>query len=181
MSSVSSAGQADIAQLLQQVRSSQVGQTRTRATRPEPTPEMKQKFEAKLQSMADELGIDSSTFAKIGGEIKDAIATTRQDNKGLSHDEMKAKLDSAINDVLTKNGVDPAEFKAKFAELRKSMGGPQGAALHNDHDQDDGNAQAAGAVGQAPVASNAQTPDPTDMIARFFSHMPAGSFVDQAA
>lgn len=196
MSSVSSVGQSNVAQMLQQLRSMKSSQARSTGGRPEPTAEMRQQFEARLKSMADDLGIDSSTFAKIGGQIKDAVSSTIQSNQGLSLDDMKAKLDSAINDVLTKNGVDPAEFKAKFAELQKSMGPPP-----RRHEQEnDGDADDAGASTSATsnnTTSNNSTPtgssqsnaasgqppqmDITGMIARFFSHMPAGSFVDQAA
>lgn len=191
MSSVSSVGQSNVAQMLQQLRSVQSSQARSTGQRPQPTAEMRQQFEARLKSMADDLGIDSSTFAKIGGEIKDTVSSAIQSNQGLSRDDMKAKLDAAINDVLTKNGVDPAEFKAKFAELQKSMGPPP-----RRHEQEnDGDADDAGATNNttstattsnnttAAGSPSAQPPqlDITGMIARFFSHMPAGSFVDQAA
>ena len=117
MTGVSQIGQANIAQMLQRMRGQQGGGQGPQGASFQPPQEMQQQF----QSAAKELGIDSSKFAKLDGQIRDTVQQTVKDNQGASSEDLQKIVGEKVDGVLKDNGVDPAEFKKNMEKMQSSM------------------------------------------------------------
>lgn len=125
MSSVSSVGQTDISQLLQSLQAGQrSGKSGGAFAAQQPPAQVQQQFQAKFQSAAKELGIDTSKFADIQGKIRDSVQSTLDNNQGLSGDQLQSKIEDGVNGVLKDNGIDPDQFKSQLKQIGDKLGLP---------------------------------------------------------
>lgn len=151
----------------------------------QPPKEMQQQFEAQFQKAAKEAGVDSSQFANIGGQIQDALK-----NVDLSSsDDPQATIESTINGVLEKNGVDAEQFKADFQKVMDKMPKPDFAKMSG------GFGGVGGTSGTYSASSSQQDQleklldslfkgddkGQNSQIASFFSQASSGTFLDTAA
>lgn len=107
MSSVSGFGSVTSSQLLQRTRDGQAGQA----------DRMDQAFNTALQTM----GVDSSKAASITKQIQSAVQDAAKSSAGSS--DPRAAVQQAVDGVLTKNGIDPQQFKTQFQAAMKKLGG----------------------------------------------------------
>jgi hypothetical protein len=107
MSSVSGLGSATSSQLLQRLRDGQTGQA----------DRMNQAFNTALQAM----GVDSSKAASIIKQIQPAVEGAAKSSASAS--DPRAAMQQAVDGVLTKNGIDPQQFKTQFQAAMKKLGG----------------------------------------------------------
>jgi hypothetical protein len=103
--------------LLQQLSQQQQGLTATQRAA----------FEQKFEAAAQAAGLDVDKLKSIQGDIQNAISTTIQN---YSNPTDKAGLQSAIqkavDDVLQKNGFDPATVQKQLETARSAMGPGKG-------------------------------------------------------
>lgn len=124
---------------------------------PEPTAEMKAQFEAKFESAAEELGIDSASFKELRSKIDEAVRSAR--STASEGTDVRSVIDEAVNSVLEENGIDPDEFKAQMGSIFEKMGMPK-----------------PGQGGTRPEAKQHQSNSNLSLL----SELPIGSFVDTA-
>lgn len=153
MTSVSTVGQSSQASMVSQLRQKAV-QESGRAARQEPTPEMRAKFEAKLESAAKDMGIDAEQFKQVRTQIQAKVQELRDSGQRPTREQM----DAVVGDVLKQNGIDAEEFKATMQSLSDKMGGPPRGNGHFGGGDGDG-----------------------DDVAGMMDSMPAGSLVDATA
>lgn len=193
MSTVSSLGQSDLAQILQR---SQGRTGRAQGGRPpEPPAEVRQQLEAqfqsKFQSAAKELGIDTTQFAKVGGQIKDAVQSAVQNNQGASPEDLQKTISSTIDSVLEENGIDAKEFKAQFEKIADKAGLPKpgqgfpggGSLKFPGNVSVSGNYSANSADQQQRLVQQllGSLSQNDSQVSGFFSNAEPGSFLDAAA
>lgn len=83
-----------------------------------PPAEVQEQFKASFNQAAQDLGIDSSRFAELGGKIQDALS-----NLDLSSsDDPQSAIESTIDNTLKENGVDADKFKADFQRVLDRVG-----------------------------------------------------------
>ena len=107
MSSVSGFGSVTSSQLLQRLRDGQTGQA----------DRMNQAFNTALQAM----GVDSSKAASIIKQIQPAVEGAAKSSASAS--DPRAAMQQAVDGVLTKNGIDPQQFKTQLQSAMKKLGG----------------------------------------------------------
>lgn len=185
MSSIGSVGSADISQFLRGIGNNNSSTDRASSKRPEPTAEMKQQFESKFKDTANSLGLDGDKLSTIGSQVREAIDNVRKNSDGQSPSDTKSAIDSAVNDVLKKNGIDKTEFDSEMKQVMDKMGGPKGGQ--------GGFGPPPGASGSSPSSSSSSTQQQQllqqllgsstsgNSTASFFTSAPAGTFVDAAA
>ncbi len=184
-SSVSSVGRTDLSEILQRIKSGGGGRGGAPGQVGEPPAEVRAQFESAFKSAAEELGIDTSSFAKVGGQIKDAVSSVIQENQGASPEDLQKAIGGRVDGVLKDNGIDPAEFKKQFEQIGDKLGLPR----PGEGGFPPGGFSAGGAQGSGYSAANSDQQllqqllqslqsDDTD-ISNFFSNAPAGTFVDQ--
>ncbi len=83
-----------------------------------PPAEVQERFKASFSQAAQDLGIDSSRFAELGGKIQDALS-----NLDLSSSkDPRTAIESTIDSTLKENGVDADKFKADFQRVLDHAG-----------------------------------------------------------
>jgi hypothetical protein len=143
---------------------------------PQPSAEMRQKFEAKFESAAKGAGFDVNQLKDLRSQIESAV---QEAASGVTGDPRSA-VESAINGVLEDNGIDPAEFKDKMGAVFEKMGMPTpGSAGFGGGGY---SAQGASINGnQNELLSKLIASLSGDSSGGLFANLPAGSLVDAAA
>ena len=90
--------------------------------------ESSEEMEEKLQSAADALGIDVETLKSINEEIRTAMDAAFESQDGTDSSAMKQKMDEAVENALSKYGVDADEYRTQMEAMRPEgmSGGPPG-------------------------------------------------------
>ncbi len=88
-----------------------------------PTEAERAEFEKKFEDAAKAAGLDIDKLKSIQGDIQSAISAAMQ-NYSNSTDKggMKEAVQATVNDVLEKNGFDPATVKQQLTTARESLG-----------------------------------------------------------
>ena len=152
----------------------------------QPPAEMREQFEKKFESAAQEAGIDVSKFKELRGKIESAVKSVAEGASGASGADLQTSIEDAVNGVLKENGIDPAEFKEQMGQVFDKMGMPKPGS---------GGFGGPGAAQGGPRGGVSGSTDSTkqDMVAQLLSqlgqgktgglygNLPAGSLVDEAA
>ena len=67
------------------------------------------------------MGVDSSKAASITKQIEAAMQAAAKNSDGSS--DPRAAAQRAVSDILTKNGIDPQQFKTQIQAAMKKLGG----------------------------------------------------------
>lgn len=191
MSSIGSVGFADPSQFLRGIGGNS-GAGRASGRMPEPSAEMKAQFESKFKDTANSLGLDGDKLSSIGGQIRDAVKSVTENSKGSSSDDVRSSIDSVINDVLKKNGIDKDEFQSDMSKIMDKMGVPKpgqggfggGGGFSSSVSGSSTNSQQQlleKLLSSLSSGSKHGSSGSTNDLASFFSNAPAGTFVDAAA
>jgi hypothetical protein len=145
---------------------------------PQPSAEMRQKFEAKFESAAKDAGFDVGQLKDLRSQIETAV---KDASANSTSGDIKGDIESAINGVLEDNGIDPAEFKEKMGGVFEKMGMPKpGSAGFGG-----GGGYSAGGLSvngnQSELLSKLLSLLGGDSSGSIFGNLPAGSLVDAAA
>lgn len=151
-----------------------------------PPPEVREQFEASFASAAKEVGVDASQFAKVGGQIQDALSKLDLS----SSDDPQAAVEQVVNQTLQSNNIDPDQFKADFEKVLNQLGGPDGSSgpargFAPPRASGTGQGQNSQDLLNTLLKSLDQDSDDTGnsstRIAEFLASAKAGSFFDQQA
>lgn len=135
-------------------------------------------FQANFQSAAQALGIDPSKFKDIQNQIRSAVSDAKS-SSGASL--TKSQIDQVVNNVLTKNGVDPAQFKSQMQALHQKMGGHRHHhKVGTDTNSTNGSSPSNGSTTISDLGS-AVDASSTSGIDSLVNTLPAGSLVDANA
>lgn len=150
----------------------------------QPLAEMREQFEKKFESAAQEAGIDVSKFKELRGQIESAVKSVAEGANGASGADLQASIEDAVNGVLKENGIDPAEFKEQMGQVFDKMGMPKPGS---------GGFGGPGAAQGGPRVSGSTDSTKQDLMSQLLSqlgqgktgglygNLPAGSLVDEAA
>ncbi len=120
MSSISALGAVDPSQFLRSVGGNSAGCTDCRSVGP-PSEEVQEQLQTAFQAAADSLGIDTTSFAAIGGQIQEAVQAAIQSSDGT---DPRGAVEQAINAVLQDNGIDPQHFRDDLDAIFHELGVP---------------------------------------------------------
>lgn len=118
MSAISNVGSSSTLQILQQLSSRQSSGSQPTSGFPEPSAEVKAQFE----SAAQRAGINTAQFSELRGQIDTAIQGAVEGLDGST--DPQAAIESAINGVLEKNGIDADQFKSQLESVFSELGVP---------------------------------------------------------
>jgi hypothetical protein len=127
MATIGSVGaESGMSTLLQGLSQPQSGRVRMGR----PSEAQRAEFEKKFEEAAKAAGLDVDKLKSIQGDIQAAISTTIEGYGNLSDQSgLQDAIQKAVNDVLTKNGFDPATVKQQLESARDSMGMKNGKMM----------------------------------------------------
>lgn len=142
----------------------------------QPSAEMRQRFEAKFKSAAEDAGIDISKFSDLKSQIETRVGDALKNADGST--DLQSAIDQAVNGVLEDNGIDPEQFKSQMEQVFRSMGAP--APSGGGYDRSGGLASST-TNSKNDLLSKLLSQLGGDSAGGFFGSQPSGSLVDAAA
>jgi hypothetical protein len=186
-----SSQQLTLLQMLQQLQNSQAT-SESKGFAPPDESAMEEMRTQMDESVAEKLGMDSSTLTELHSQIQEAIQQAMTSSDGT--EDMKATVDSAVDAVLEANGIDPAEFKSAMDSAAEELGMPapgemgpppgsagtynaQGTVASSSSSQNDLLMQLLEALQSGSDSASSQSSSGFDILS-WFNNLPSGSLAN---